>query len=148
MSNQIASENKKLCNTICVQILDLDSSIRFAGFCNKMGTILAAECRNGIAPLLTDKESKLSFMESVLRMSTRYDTQPNLGKPIYSLSVYQNVRRATVLIDNKDYPILLVSFDNIDNIYLERKQIDYESIILRGILPLVYCYLNSPNSVL
>jgi hypothetical protein len=27
-----------------------------------MGTILAAEYRNGITPLLTEKESKLSFM--------------------------------------------------------------------------------------
>jgi hypothetical protein len=113
-----------------------------------MGTSLAAEYRNGIAPLLTEKESKLSLMESVLRMTTRYDTQPKLGKPIYSFTVYQTVRRATVLIDNKDYPILMVSFDNIDNMYLGRKQIDYESIILHGILPLVYYYLNAPNDSL
>ena len=66
-------------------------------------------------------------------MTTRCDTQPKRGKPIYSFTVYENVRRATVLIDNKDYLILMVSFDNIDNIYLGRKQIDYESIILHGI---------------
>jgi hypothetical protein len=142
MPNQIASENKTLYNTICVQILDLDSSIRFAGFCNKMGTILAAEYRNGMAKLLTEKESKLSYMDSVLRMTTRYGTQPKLGKSIYSFTVYQNVRRATALIDNKDNStILMVSFDN-------KTEVDYESIMLHGILPLVYYYLNVSKGVL
>jgi len=142
MPNQIASENKTLYNTICVQILDLDSSIRFAGFCNKMGTILAAEYRNGMVTLLTEKESKLSFMDSVLRMTTRYDTQPKLGKSIYSFTVYQNVRRATALIENKDNStILMVSFDN-------KTEVDYESIMLHGILPLVYYYLNVPKGAL
>jgi hypothetical protein len=71
MYNHIASEDEITYNTICVHTLDLDSSIRFAGFCNKMGTIVAAGYRNGIIPLLTEKESKLSFMESMLRMTTR-----------------------------------------------------------------------------
>ncbi len=123
MYNQIASENKISYNTICIQILSLDSSIRFAGFCNNMGTRFAAEYRNGIIPLLTERESKLSFMGSVLRMTT-YDTQPKLGKPVYSFTVYKNVRRTTILIDNKDYPvrlvsnpiILMVSFDNIGKV--------------------------------
>ena len=138
MYNQIASENRILYDIICVQILDLDSSIRFAGFCNKMGTIIATKYRKGITPLLTERESKLSFMDSTLRMTTRNDTQPKLGKPVYSFTVYQNVRRATIFIDNKECPILMVSFDNINNMYLRKKQIDYESIILHGILPLVY----------
>ncbi len=54
-------------------------------------------------------------MDSTLRMTTRNDTQPKLGKPVYSLTVYQNVRRATIFLDNKECPILMVSFDNIDN---------------------------------
>lgn len=148
MYNQIASENKIFYNIICVQILYLDSPIRFAGFCNKMGTILAAEYRNGIIPLLTEKESKLSFMNSVLRMTTRYDTESKLGKPLYSFTVYQDVIRATMLIDNKDYPILMVSFDNIDHMYSGKKEIDYESIILQGILPLVYYYLRTSKGAL
>lgn len=138
MNNQIASENKILYDTICVQILDLDRSIRFAGFCNKMGTIVGAKYKKGITPLLTERESNLSFMDSTLRMTTRNDTQPKLGKPVYSLTVYQNVRRATIFLDNKECPILMVSFDNIDNMHIGKKQIDYESIILDRILPLVY----------
>jgi hypothetical protein len=77
-------------------------------------------------------------MDSTLRMTTRNDTQAKLGKPVYSFTVYQNVRRATIYLDNKECPFLMVSFDNSDKIYLWNKQIDYESIILHGILPLVY----------
>ena len=108
-----------------------------------MGTLLAAQYRNGITPLLTEEESKISLMGSVLRMTTRYDTEPKLGKQIYSFTVYQNIRRATIFIDNKDYPILMVSFDNIDHINCGKREIDYESIILHGILPLVYYYLRT-----
>ena len=116
---------------ICNQILELDNSIRFAGFANNMGRIIAARYRNKLDPLLTVDESELSFIESVLRMSTRIDMRSKLGKPIYSSTLYQKVKRATILLDNKDYPILMVSFDN-DNF-----GIDNESIIMNGILPLV-----------
>ena len=91
MHNQIASENKTLYDTICVQILDLDSSIRFVGFCNRMGTIVAAKYRTGITPLLTERESKLSFVDSALRLTTRNDTQPKLGKPVYSFT-FRNIQ--------------------------------------------------------
>ena len=117
---------------ICNQILELDNSIRFAGFANNMGRIIpATRYRNKLDPLLTVDESELSFIESVLRMSTRIDMRSKLGKPIYSSTLYQKVKRATILLDNKDYPILMVSFDN-DNF-----GIDNESIIMNGILPLV-----------
>jgi hypothetical protein len=116
---------------ICNQILELDNSIRFAGFVNNMGKIIAARYRNKLDPLLTVDESDLSFIESVLRMSTRIDMRSKLGKPIYSSTLYEKVKRATILLDNKDYPILMVSFDN-DNF-----GIDHESIIMNGILPLV-----------
>ena len=130
MSKTQLSEDFILCD-ICNQILELDNSIRFAGFANNMGKIIAARYRNKLDPLLTVDESELSFIESVLRMSTRIDMISKLGKPIYSSTLYKKVKRTTILLDNKDYPILMVSFDN-DNFGT-----DHESIIMNGILPLV-----------
>ena len=130
MSKTQLSDDFILCD-ICNQILELDNSIRFAGFANNMGKIIAARYRNKLDPLLTVDESELSFIESVLRMSTRIDMRSKLGKPIYSSTLYEKVKRATILLDNKDSPILMVSFDN-DNF-----GIDHESIIMNGILPLV-----------
>ena len=132
MSKTQLSGDFILCNT-CNQILELDSCIRFAGFANNMGRIIAARYRNKLDPLLTVDESDLSFIESVFRMSTRIDIRSKLGNPIYSCTLYENVKRATILLDNKDYPILMVSFDN-DNFGT-----DHESIIMNGILPLVSC---------
>ena len=131
MSTTQLSDDFILCD-ICNRILELDNSIRFAGFANKMGKIIAARYRNKLDPLLTVDESELSFIESVLRMSTREDTRLKLGNPIYSCTLYEKVKQATILLDNKDYPILMVSFDN-DNFGT-----DHGSIIMNGILPLVF----------
>ena len=50
-------------------------------------------------------------MESVLRMNTRKDFELKLGKPIYSFTLYQKVKRVTIALESKEYPILLASFD-------------------------------------
>jgi hypothetical protein len=61
-------------------------------------------------------------------MNTRRDLASQIGKPIYSFTLYGKIKRTTISLDNKDYPILMVSFD-IDA--------DHESIILNKIIPFV-----------
>jgi hypothetical protein len=128
---------------ICNQILETDESIRFAGFANHMGTIIAAQHRESLKsvekekeqPLLTKNELELSAIESVLRMVTRKDILSKLGKPIYSFTSYEKVKRATILLENSNSDcslILMVSFDNNNEVGTYQ-----ESIILDGILPLV-----------
>ena len=140
MSNRQISEDFILCD-ICNQILELDHSIRFAGFANNMGKIIAAQYRNRLDPLLTVDESVLSFIESVFRMSTRKDMRSKLGKPIYSCTLYEKVKRATILLDNKDHPILMVSFDS------DISGFDHDSIIMNGILPLTTFFLSSSGAI-
>ena len=111
----------------CLQILTEDSSIRFAGFSDKFGKQIAGEYRKGIIPLLTESQSDLYAIESIIRMNTRRDLESQIGKPIYSFTLYEKIRRATISLDNKDYPILMVSFD---------LNADHESIILNKIIPI------------
>jgi hypothetical protein len=111
----------------CRQILTEDSSIRFAGFSDKFGKQIAGEYRNGLIPLLTESQLDLSAIESIIRMNTRRELESRIGKPIYSFTLYEKIRRATILLDNKDYPILMVSFD---------LNADHESIILNKIIPI------------
>ena len=111
----------------CRQILTEDSSIRFAGFSDKFGKQIAGEYRNGLIPLLTESQLDLSAIESIIRMNTRRDLESQIGKPIYSFTLYEKIRRATISLDNKDYPILMVSFD---------LNADHESIILSKIIPI------------
>jgi hypothetical protein len=143
----LRTQNLKF-HDICTHILEIDDSIRFAGFANNMGRLIAAQHRQELAyvekekkgALLTKDELELSAIESVLRMVTRKDLISKLGKPIYSFTIYEKVKRATILLENSNNsdcpPILMVSFD--DNECAGTYQ---DSIIMKGILPLVSYYL-------
>ena len=115
-------------HSMCKQIIELDSAIRFVGIPNKFGKQIVVEYRKGLTPLLTDTESELYAIESVMRMNNRKDYESKLGKPIYSFTLYEKIKRTTISLDNKDYPILMVSFDT---------EADHESIILNKIIPFV-----------
>ena len=120
-------------DNLCDQILKIDLSIRFAGIANKMGKSITAAYRKGSDHLLTEDESDLSTIESVLRMLTRGDLQSKTGKPIYSFTLYEKVKRATILLDRDEYPVLMVSFD------IEG---DHESLIKNKLLPLLKEWFN------
>jgi hypothetical protein len=153
--SQILTAQNQILYEICNQILEIDKSIRFAGFANNMGTIIAAQHREALSvekkeqSLLTKDELEISAIESVLRMVTRKDMMSKLGKPIYSFTLYEKVKRATILLENSNNsdcpPILMVSFDNNNEAATYQ-----ESIILNGILPLVSYYFSrvspSPSS--
>jgi|SRR5215471_8968115 len=65
--------------------------------------------------------------------------EPKLGKSIYSLTLYEKVKRATITPESEEDPILLVSLDNTIN---DNNQVaKHKSLIRDGILPLVSFYL-------
>ena len=66
MGDQLVSQESTL-YYICNRVLELDNSIRFAGFVNRMGAIIARQYRNGLDPLLKTNESELSFIDTILR---------------------------------------------------------------------------------
>ncbi|MDQ3840300.1 MAG: hypothetical protein M3297_13655 [Thermoproteota archaeon] len=121
-------EGEARLHNVCKRIVELDDKIRFAGIPNKFGKQIVVEYRKGLEPLLTDTESELYAIETVIRMNTRRDFESKLGKPIYSFTLYEKLKRVTIPLDSMDYPILMVSFD-IDA--------DHEAIILKDIIPFV-----------
>jgi len=146
--SQVLTAHNLVFLDICNQILEIDKSIRFAAFVNNMGTIIAAQHREPLSvekekeqSLLTKDELELSAIESVLRMVTRKDMMSKLGKPIYSFTLYEKVKRATILLENSQNsdcpPILMVSFDNNNEAGAYQ-----ETIILNGVLPLVSYYFS------
>lgn len=65
-------------------------------------------------------------------MNTRIgekDIELKLGKPIYSFTLYEKIKRVTFLLDDQDYPILMIS--------LNRKSNDQESVVLNKILSIM-----------
>src|SRR5919206_475899 len=92
---------------------------------NKFGKQIVVKYREELQTLLTDTESELYAIETVIRMNTRKDFESKLGKPIYSFTLYEKLKRVTIPLESKDYPILMLSFD-IDA--------DHEAIILNKII--------------
>ena len=119
---------------ICGQVIEFDNCIRFAGFATKTGKLIAYKYRKEAIPLLTSDEAQLSVLDTVLKMQIRKDLEPKLGKAICSITLYEKVTRATILLKSEEYPILMLSFDNTN------KRTDHESLILHGILPLLSHY--------
>src|SRR5918999_6331865 len=115
-------------HNLCKKIIELDSAIRFVGIPNKFGKQIVVGYRKDLVPLLTESESELYAVDSVMRMNTRKDFESKLGKPIYSFTLYQKVKRVTIALENKEYPILMASFD---------LEADHENILINKILPLV-----------
>jgi hypothetical protein len=113
---------------LCNDILESDRSIRFVGISDKMSKQIASSYRAELVPLLTPMEIEMSAIESVLRMKTRKDFESKLGKPIYTFTFYQKIKRVTITLENKEYPILMASFD---------LEADHDNIIVNKILPLI-----------
>lgn len=68
-------------------------------------------------------------IQSILRLNTRKDFASRFGKPIYSFTLYEKVKRVTIALKNKGYyPILMVSFDI---------PINHEHIVMNKILPVI-----------
>jgi hypothetical protein len=122
--------------SICKQILQADKSIRFVGVANKFGTIITSEYRKGLVPLLTESQLELSTIESAIRMTTRIwekDVESKLGRPIYSCTIYEKIKRVTLLLDSEDHPILIVSLDREEG----GASVIQESMALNKILSIV-----------
>ena len=115
-------------DSLCSRIIESDKAIRFVGISNKMGNQIISRYRAGLTPLLTPKEIETYAIQSVLRMNTRKDFESKLGKPIYSFTLYQKLKRVTVTLENKEYPILLASFDI---------EADHDNIIVNKLLPMI-----------
>lgn len=112
---------------ICNELLTLDKCIRFVGIASNMGKVVAHEFRKDVLPILSFEELEGSAIKSVLRMKTREDYEAKLGKAIYTFTLYEKVKRASIPLHD-DFALLIVSFDN---------DSDHEKIILSKIIPLL-----------
>ena len=97
----------------CNSVLSLDDGIRFVGVCSQNGLLLDFSYRDEINPLLTTDGLKLSIQNTILKHNIRMQESEQMGQPVYSVTSYQNVKRATILLDEK--LLLLVSFESKKN---------------------------------
>jgi len=116
-SNKDSSENIQL---ECKEILSLDTSIRFVGMCSKEGKLLNVKYRDGITPLIPDRELLYSIIKSVERNTVRKESEEKMGPSLYSVTAYANVKRATISANGG---LIFVSFEGSGNEFTIIKKI-------------------------
>jgi hypothetical protein len=68
-----------------------------------MGSLIVSKYRNDSKSLIKPQEMDMLTIQSILRLNTRKDFPSRFGKPIYSFTLYEKVKRVTIALKNKDY---------------------------------------------
>lgn len=99
---------------LCAKILGLDSSVRFVGIVDHLGSLLATVYRQGLVPLAA-KEETAKFASQGVFMTGALGAGHNskIGRMQYVVGKYENLIRATVPVVNGTYDkfYLILSFD-------------------------------------
>ena len=83
------------------RIMELDENIRFAGICDMDGHLELKKQREGIETLLSPDETQDTLLHAVSSWKSRMKHYDKTGKSLYTLAVYEKLRRVTVpLPDN------------------------------------------------
>ena len=91
---------------LCLDILNSDKNIRFAGFVNDKSKILHSVQRNDLDSLLTENEIGMSIHYTLERWRQAQNFTFRLGKERLTLTEYDNVTLFTIPFKGK---LLLVS---------------------------------------
>jgi len=83
-----------------------ENEIRFAGFINSMGRLVAGGFKEGITPLEDEAERQKMYMELALRVSMRKDFDYSLGPVKYTASRRQKAVMISFPINSS---VLLIS---------------------------------------
>lgn len=121
MTSEFKLNDSEMMNIKCSNILSVDNSIRFVAMCSKGGKMLNVKYREGISPLLNEKELLYSIIKSVERNNVRKESEEKLGPSIYSITAYTNVKRATIPL--KDGGLVFVSFEGNKDEFMILKKI-------------------------
>lgn len=95
----------KLCHKKC-ELLLKEPEIRFAGFLDEMGNLIAGGFKDGVVPLHDETERRKLHMETVLREKIGQEFDYDLGSVEFSSSRRKKVVTFTFPFDEK---FLLVS---------------------------------------
>lgn len=112
------------------RLFKLDDNIRFAAVANMDGEILASNSKTDAEIYLTPEDTKDTIQHAITAWKSRMKHYDKIGKGLYTLAVYEKLRRATVPLPSGN--MLLVTIDNsggqkqiMDKILNEVKYHDY-----------------------
>lgn len=92
------------------RIMAIDENIRFAAISDMEGNPIATKSREGADLYLTPEDTQETLKHAASAWKSRMKHYDKIGKGLYTLAVYEKLRRATVPMP--DGNILLVTIDN------------------------------------
>ena len=96
--------------TLLNRLFDLDHYIRFVAVANKSGEILAKGSKSNTNLFLTPEETQETIHHAINAWSSREKHYEKIGQGLYTLAVYEKLRRATIPLPSGN--LLLVTIDN------------------------------------
>ena len=127
------SDNEKIDTTkflyaFTQSILNSDKSIRWVAITDQDGNIINEQNRREeYESHLTKEENQESAINTIIRQKTRTKFEPKIGKLSYALGRYQKLSRCLIPINENNYLILTMDFD----------QYEFDKIIMEKIIPLI-----------
>jgi len=95
----------------CKQVLSLPD-IRFCVVINRLGHLIAGGFKDGIMPLESEKERKMSFMQIILDLNMRKEHDDSLGEIEYTATKRGKV--VMITIPFLEHVVLISAEPNVD----------------------------------
>lgn len=112
------------------RLMNLDENIRYAAIANMNGEILASNSKQNTDLYLSPEDTNETIQHAISAWKSREKHYGKIGNGLYTLAVYEKLRRATVPLPSGN--MLLVTIDNsggqkqiMDHILNEVKVHDY-----------------------
>ena len=99
---------------VYANVMQTDSTIRYAVIQNNTGEKICWGFRENISPILNNEEHKMMHYYVSQRWHTRKNIEPKLGNIKYAMTKYDKLKRITFPINEK-YMLLLTMETNADH---------------------------------
>ena len=103
-----------------------NKKVRFSAICNLEGKLLFQKRREDIRELFSLEETQKQLSGTINSWKSRSEIRDKIGKPMYSITSYEKIKRMTIPID--DEHLLFISMDNKEEEVEKFRNIDIKNI--------------------
>jgi hypothetical protein len=103
-----------------------NKKVRFSAICNLEGKLLFQKRREDIRELFSLEETQKQLSGTIDSWKSRSEIRDKIGKPMYSITSYEKIKRMTIPID--DEHLLFISMDNKEEEVEKFRNIDIKNI--------------------
>jgi len=103
-----------------------NKKVRFSAICNLEGKLLFQKRREDIRELFSLEETQKQLSGTIDSWKSRSEIRDKIGKPMYSITSYEKIKRMTIPIDDKH--LLFISMDNKEEEVEKFRNIDIKNI--------------------